>query len=365
VAIRTTQSRGVTFTGDAETAPDYRAAYFGIYGDLHINVAGNGGVTSVVSEDLNNIIIEGSDDLAYLRVSPVCSDFTGTGGFTSNNGNANANSSTLIGEFTPSITGEYQVTHSVVNISGTAGIGIHNAPLAANNTANTVVSNSIFTSSADRVTATAPSKTYSVNFTAGQTYYVYGFSGGGSSTSSHSVSIPDVICETGLISLDANNQLTAGSDGGLFVGNVTPKLFIPMGDDFATQGGNSGTLTEIVTFSRAPLKDNYNSWNGIDTYTIPQDGDYYFDFNGTWINNSGTSNDRLELTILKNNNPYVAVGHDVSNILGATNTLIQGVSSMLPDLVAGDTISLSIRGASAVIIIEGDKSYLSLYKLPD
>lgn len=139
------------------------------------------------------------------------------------------------------------------------------------------------------------------------------------------------------------------------------KLKVPMGSDFSTSTSNNAW--QKVTLDGTSTKDTESGWNSTtSTYTVRKSGDYYADFNATWINNSATTDDRMMIGILVNGVEKLQTGHDISNLAGSATNLEASVSGLLIDLVEGDEITIEIFDADDIIIIEGDQSYFSLFQ---
>lgn len=142
------------------------------------------------------------------------------------------------------------------------------------------------------------------------------------------------------------------------------RLFVPQGQDYTTIAGNNAYQKIEFNPATGEIYDTDGGWSSAQNqYVVPKDGDYWFDYNGTWINNSSTSDDRLNLEVRVNGVTKLKVGHDASDLVGTGSNLTQGISGLLPQLSAGDIISLEIFDSDDVIIIEGDKSHLSIVQL--
>jgi len=124
---------------------------------------------------------------------------TATGAEATDNtgGNGNPDGGTLGGTITIPAAGTYTVIHTAtINANGAgSGFGINTTPFTNGENAaaltSEIVGANVFSSSSDRINATTPSKTYTVNFPAAGTYYIGFFSGGTNSTSGHTLTVTD------------------------------------------------------------------------------------------------------------------------------------------------------------------------------
>ncbi len=120
--------------------------------------------------------------------------FTGAEATDNTGGNGSPDGGTLGGVLTIPSSGTYRFTHSgnIITNGAGAGFGINPVPFT-NGENDTALANEVtrganltFSSSADRIDSTTPSKTYSLNLVAGD-YYVGFFSGGSNATSDHTL----------------------------------------------------------------------------------------------------------------------------------------------------------------------------------
>ena len=121
------------------------------------------------------------------------------GGGTDNTaGSGNPNGGVLGGTISIPFAGTYAVTHTGTNVDGGAGsgFGINSTPYASTNAAaltTEVIGSDVFTSTANRISAAEPSKTYRITFPTAGDYYVGFFSGGTNSTDAHALTIDTLI----------------------------------------------------------------------------------------------------------------------------------------------------------------------------
>jgi len=88
-----------------------------------------------------------------------------------------------------------------------------------------------------------------------------------------------------------NSQILDRWEGGLpnnlvkYIGVVGDGLFEAVSSANQNRGVFLAGITPPIQFTNEAF-DNGNNWDGTDTYTIPQTGVYYFDFNGTFEPNA-------------------------------------------------------------------------------
>ena len=243
-----------------------------------------------------------------------------------------------IGQIAIPAAGVYPVTHSATGIVNTAGMLIGSTPAEADD--------DIFSSTADRLTAAEPSKTYEVTFPAAGTYYISVFSGGGGSVDTHTVTV-DGLTESAGTGLKVHVLTYEDNTQAAFLESDNSEIDISAGVPDGWE-----LCAEPVTSS---LFDLFNSMN-LDNGALPPVASIFGEFPSVILEDAGSNTAHYGYTALlpltEPQTVRLKLKRDIAN--GQTfllRTTGAGTQELIIDLQTGDVnVSNGGAGVDPVVI---------------
>jgi len=142
------------------------------------------------------------------------------------------------------------------------------------------------------------------------------------------------------------------------------RVYVPMGADFTNASVNGAF--QIIEFGTASYDTN-NAWDDAnDKYVIPNDGDYSLDAVFSYENNGASSSDTMNIVARVNGSTSaLVIRHNISDQISASGALTVTLSGLIPELSAGDEITLEMFDADDIIVTKGNGSSLSIVQQPN
>jgi hypothetical protein len=141
---------------------------------------------------------------------------------------------------------------------------------------------------------------------------------------------------------------------GQAVGSITQtlaSLFVESATDATIP---ASAAFQVFTFGTV-IKDNAGTWSGT-TYTIPNDGDYQFLSSMIWDNQSGVTNDLMNLQIRLDGIVVEEIIIDASANFGNDDPAEQTMHVILPNLTAGQVLDFGVANTQDIIDLNADSS---------
>jgi len=126
------------------------------------------------------------------------------------------------------------------------------------------------------------------------------------------------------------------------------RVYVPMGADFTNASVNGAF--QVIEFGTASYDTN-NAWDDAnDKYVIPNDGDYSLDAVFSYENNGASSSDTMNIVARVNGSTSaLVIRHNISDQISASGALTVTLSGLIPELSAGDEITLEMFDADDII----------------
>lgn len=141
---------------------------------------------------------------------------------------------------------------------------------------------------------------------------------------------------------------------GQAVGSITQTLASLFVESAADVTIPASVAFQVFTFGTV-VKDTAGGWTGT-TYTIPNDGDYQFLSSMIWDNQSGVTNDLMNLQIRIDGIVTEEIIIDASANFGNDDPAEQTMHVILPNLTTGQVLDFGVANTQDIIDFNADSS---------